>query len=93
MSCCCVGTVANQFIQGGRLVSAIGSRRITRNEFQRVNHDMSKKQVTEILGPPARREFENGQETWYWYEKSGPAKFSVTFTERGAGALGVFTPD
>src|SRR5262249_32783108 len=54
--CCCPGLVAHQFIPGGRFVSAIGSRRITRQEFDRIEFRMTKKQVTDLLGPPAKAE-------------------------------------
>src|ERR1700722_4304046 len=41
-SCCCCGMIGNQFIQGGRFVSAMGSRRITQKEHERVQMGMTK---------------------------------------------------
>jgi hypothetical protein len=83
--CCCTCTTSPQLIYGGRFFSALGSRRITRQEFERVQPLMTKQQVRDLLGPPARTEGpkpDDNRTTWYWYEKNGPATFHVTITSR-----------
>ena len=96
-ACCCTGLIAYQFIPGGRFVSAIGSRRITRQEFDRVELRMTKTQVTDLLGQPAKTEphrTDDRMTNWFWYEKGGRATFQVTFDpqDRVAG-VGFETPD
>ena len=95
-SCCCMGLVANQFIQGGRFISAIGSRRVTAQEFNRIELHMTKQQVTDLLGPPARTERDRTGDRihWFWYEKGGRATFNVTFDahDRVRG-IGTETPE
>jgi hypothetical protein len=95
-TCCCTGLVAYQFIPGGRFVSAIGSRRITRQEFDRIELRMTKKQVSDLLGPPAKVERHRTEDrmNWLWYEKDGRATFQVTFDpqDRVAG-VGIETPN
>lgn len=94
LSCCCCGMIGNQFIQGGRFVSAIGSRRITQQEFKGVQMGMTKEQVREVLGPPARTENESFHFRWYYDEKSGPTTFMVDFTGEGrVQGVGRLTPD
>jgi hypothetical protein len=92
--CCCCGMIGNQFIQGSRFVSALGSRRITKQEFERVQFGMTKEQVRALLGPPARTEIEEFHHRWYYDEKAGPATFQVDFTNEGrVQGLGTSTPD
>jgi outer membrane protein assembly factor BamE (lipoprotein component of BamABCDE complex) len=63
------------------MIGAIGSRRITEKEFNRVQGGMTKKQVTDILGSPARTGYRAGRLNWYWYEKDGRASFSIDFDD------------
>ena len=95
LSCCCMGWVANQFIQGGRLVSAIGSRRITAQEFERIDHGMTKKQVLDLVGPPARTERDHhGRVVWHWDEKGSSGTFNIDFTPQDrVGGKTTLTPD
>jgi len=59
-----------------------------------VQFGMTKEQVREILGPPARREDDPFDHRWYWYEKNGPAEFNVNFTNQGkVQGVGRWTPD
>jgi hypothetical protein len=83
-----------QAIVGGPFLSAIGSQRITKAQFNRVQPDMSKKQVLDLLGPPARTSSNQGRPTWHWLEKNGPATFLIEFNEHDrVGARGWDTPD
>jgi outer membrane protein assembly factor BamE (lipoprotein component of BamABCDE complex) len=83
-----------QLIMGGPMISAIGSRRITEKEFDRVKGGMTQKQVTDILGPPARTGYRGGQLNWYWYKKDGRASFSIDFDDQDrVRDRGMFTPD
>ncbi len=94
LSCCCGVTLVDQLIEGGSLISAAGSRRITRAEFNRVQGGMTKQQVTDILGRPARTDHHGGVPTWYWYEKHGRATFDVGFNEQGrVNHTGMDDPD
>jgi outer membrane protein assembly factor BamE (lipoprotein component of BamABCDE complex) len=87
----CVGY---QLIMGGPMISAMGSRRITEMEFNRVQGGMTQKQVTDILGPPARTAYRDGRLNWYWYELNGRASFSIDFDDQNrVRDRGVFTPD
>jgi outer membrane protein assembly factor BamE (lipoprotein component of BamABCDE complex) len=94
-SCCCMCLIANQAIQGGRFLSAIGSRRITNQEFERIEFGMTKTQVREILGSPAKAERNpNDRINWYWYEKNGRTTFQVTFDRQDrVEGMGKETPD
>jgi outer membrane protein assembly factor BamE (lipoprotein component of BamABCDE complex) len=78
---CCGFTVAYQVIFGGPTIGAIGSRRITEKEFDRVQEGMTRKQVTDLLGPPARTGYRAGRSTWYWYGKDGRTSFSIDFDD------------
>jgi hypothetical protein len=94
LCCCCVGGIGQQLMFGGRLLPALASRRITEKEFNRVKNDMTKQQVRELIGPPARTDVRNGRVHWYWYEKNGRAEFEVDFTpEDRVGGIGTWTPD
>jgi outer membrane protein assembly factor BamE (lipoprotein component of BamABCDE complex) len=91
---CCSISLMYQFINGSSLISAAGSHRITKGDFDRVQMGMNKEEVTAILGRPARTEERNGQLHWYWYEKGGPTTFNVTFNSRGrVDGVGYETPD
>jgi hypothetical protein len=95
-ACCCTGLVGQQLLSGGRFVSAIGSRRITRQEFDRIEPRMTKQQVSDLLGPPAKVERNRTSDRiqWFWYEKNGPAEFDVTFDPKDrVGGTGIWTPD
>lgn len=94
--CCCTGLAANDLFQGSSLIPALGSRRITRQEFDRIRFGMNKKEVTDLVGPPARTEREpgEGRPTWYWYEKNGPATFHINFgQDERVNGIGEQTPD
>jgi hypothetical protein len=92
--CCCGGMLVYQFIEGGPLISAVGSHRITRAEFDRVRADMTKKEVAAILGRPARTEYRDGELCWYWYEKNGRATFDIRFDSHDrVQGQGIETPD
>jgi hypothetical protein len=81
-SCCCLGVAAYQLAPGGRFVPAIGSRRITAQEHDRVQFRMTKEQVTNLLGPPAKIEpnrTDSSRTNWFWFEKGGRSTFQVTF--------------
>lgn len=94
MCSCCGGTLVYQFIEGGVLISAVGSHRITRADFDRVKGGMTKQQVTDILGRPARTDYHGGQLNWYWYEKNGRATFNIEFDSRDrVQGRGIETPD
>jgi hypothetical protein len=94
LSCCCAGMIGKQAIYGGPFISAIGSRRITANELEKVEFGMNEKEVTQILGPPARARSEDRQLYWYWYDKSGRSTFNIHFDERGRViGRGADTPD
>jgi hypothetical protein len=83
-----------QAIVGGPFISAVGSQPITKAQFNRVQPDMSKQQVIELLGRPARTSFNQGCPTWRWHEKNGPATFLIEFNEQDrVGARGWDTPD
>jgi outer membrane protein assembly factor BamE (lipoprotein component of BamABCDE complex) len=93
LSCCGV-VVGYQLIMGGPFIGAIGSRPITEKEFDRVRGGMTKKEVTDILGPPARTGSRSGRLIWYWYEKDGRAGFSMDFDDADrVRDMGVDTPD
>src|SRR5262249_4634396 len=81
--CCGGGVLVYQIFVGGVLVPAAGSHRITKTEFDRVDSGMTKKQVTDLLGPPARTDYRDGRLNWYWYEKNGRATFSIDFDDSG----------
>jgi outer membrane protein assembly factor BamE (lipoprotein component of BamABCDE complex) len=83
LSCCCVGVLANQWIQGSRVVPAVGSRPITEKEFARVKGGMTKEQVKTLIGTPARTEVHAGRVHWFWEEKDGRATFDVDFDGQG----------
>jgi outer membrane protein assembly factor BamE (lipoprotein component of BamABCDE complex) len=86
--------LAYQFIAGGVLFPAAASHRITRTEFERVQAGMTKKQVTEILGQPARTGYRGDHLTWYWHEKDGRATFSLDFDDQDrVRDQGIDTPD
>jgi hypothetical protein len=88
------GFLVHQFIAGGDFIAAVGSRRITEKEFNRVRLEMTEKQVADILGQPARTDSPHGQPTWYWYEKNGRATFMVEFDDKGRVCTrGSDTPD
>jgi hypothetical protein len=92
--CCCSAMIGQQLIGGGRFLSALNSRRITRQEFDRVDNGMTKQQVRDILGPPARTDVRVGRVHWYWHEKNGRSTFEIDFTpEDRVSGCGVFTPD
>jgi outer membrane protein assembly factor BamE (lipoprotein component of BamABCDE complex) len=94
MCTCCGGSLLFQAIQGSKLIPAIGSHRITKGEFDRVQMGMTKDEVTAILGRPARAEYDEYQQHWYWYEKDGRTTFNVTFNSRGrVDGVGYQTPD
>lgn len=90
----CGACVAYQLIMGGPVISAIGSRRITEKEFNRVKSGMTQKQVTDIVGPPARTSYRGGRLNWYWHEKDGGASFTIDFDDKGERVrdCGVNTP-
>jgi hypothetical protein len=96
-SCCCMGLVAYQLMPGGRFVPAIDSRRITVQEHDRIKFRMTKQQVSDLLGPPAkigRHRTDSSRTNWYWYEKNGRATFQVTFdTKDRVEGTGAETPD
>jgi hypothetical protein len=88
------GVLAYQFVAGGPFIPAAGSHRVTQKDFERVKTGMTKKEVTAILGQPARTGDRGGHPTWYWHEKGGRAMFSVDFDDEGrARDLGIDTPD
>ncbi len=93
LSCCCCGSVSDQLWHGGRLLSALGSRKITEAEFKKVDHGMTKDQVRSLLGKPARITYEREPgdqlETWNWQEKDGKKTFNVGFRNDGrVGPIG-----
>ena len=93
--CCCSAMIGQQLMVGGRFLSAFNSRRITQQEFDRIDFGMTKQQVRNILGPPAKTDISsNDRPNWHWYEKNGPAEFNIDFNkdDRVAGK-GVWTPD
>jgi hypothetical protein len=92
--CCGGGALVYQYFAGGVLVPAAGSHRLTKKEFDRVDSGMTKKQVTDLLGPPARTGYRDGRLNWYWYEKDGRATFSIDFDDNGrVRDMGIDTPD
>lgn len=96
-SCCCLGLAAYQLVPGGHFVPAIGSRRITAQEHDRITIRMTKQQVSDLLGPPARIERHRTDSTrtnWYWYEKNGHSTFQVTFDPKDrVEGMGAETPE
>jgi outer membrane protein assembly factor BamE (lipoprotein component of BamABCDE complex) len=91
---CCGVAVFYQMSTGDNLIAGLGSRRITEKEFKRVNEGMTKKQVTDLIGQPAKTETRGGRANWYWYEKDGRATFTLDFDDRGrVRDRGVDTPD
>jgi hypothetical protein len=92
--CCCGTSATLQLWRGSRYVSAVGSRRITEEEFKRVQFGMTERQVRDLLGTPARRESRPSQQLWYWYEKGGNKTFQVDFTTEGkVQGVGAEWPD
>ena len=86
--------LAYHFIAGGVLIPAAASHRITEKEFNRVQSGMTKRQVTDVLGQPARTGDRGGHLTWYWYEKDGRATFSLDFDDQDrVRDTGIDTPD
>lgn len=88
---CLVLWIGYRVIGGG---VAFGSRPITHAEFDRVQHGMTQKQVTDLVGPPARTDYHRGVLNWYWLEKGGRDIFTLDFDERGlVSGRGWDTPD
>jgi outer membrane protein assembly factor BamE (lipoprotein component of BamABCDE complex) len=93
-SFCLLCGLGYQMLEGGVLISAVGSRRISKAEFDRVQSGMTKKQVIDILGQPARTGYRDGRLNWYWHERNGRATFVLDFDDHErVRDLGWDTPD